>query len=178
MMLPGCFGFIFLITNQRCSRYSRNSRLWLNCKVVGTDISPIQPSYVPLNCKFELHDAEEEWSFRDNTFDLIHLSRMLGCIHDWTKLYKEAYRCLKPGGWIEHTDLSIRLTADDSSLPPDSPYRIWEQFFVDAGIKTGKEFNIVDNNQQETWLKEAGFPVESIQVVCAGRVRVEWASEG
>ena len=30
--------------------------------VTGTDLSPIQPSWVPPNCKFEIDDAEREWT--------------------------------------------------------------------------------------------------------------------
>jgi hypothetical protein len=29
-----------------------------NCRVIGTDLSAIQPNYVPLNCEFQIHDAE------------------------------------------------------------------------------------------------------------------------
>lgn len=83
---------------------------------------------------------------------------MLGCIEDWPKLYRQAYRCLKPGGWIEHTDFSVRVQADDDSIPSDSAYDIWNKFFVEAGEKTGRSFHVVDNNQQADWLKQAGFP--------------------
>jgi cyclopropane fatty-acyl-phospholipid synthase-like methyltransferase len=33
--------------------------------VVGTDLSPIQPSWVPPNCRFEVDDAERRWIFAD-----------------------------------------------------------------------------------------------------------------
>lgn len=34
-------------------------------EVVGTDLSPIQPSWVPPNCSFQVDDAMLEWTFRD-----------------------------------------------------------------------------------------------------------------
>lgn len=32
-----------------------------NCQVLGTDLSPIQPTWVPPNCKFEVDDLEQDW---------------------------------------------------------------------------------------------------------------------
>ena len=44
-----------------------------NAFVTGTDLSPIQPDWVPPNCKFYVDDVENEWMFRpDEAFDLIH----------------------------------------------------------------------------------------------------------
>jgi methylase of polypeptide subunit release factors len=41
--------------------------------VVGTDLSPIQPDWVPSNCKFYVEDAECEWMYPVNEhFDFIH----------------------------------------------------------------------------------------------------------
>lgn len=33
--------------------------------VVGTDLSPIQPQWVPPNCKFEVDDAELDFTYKD-----------------------------------------------------------------------------------------------------------------
>jgi tRNA G46 methylase TrmB len=32
-----------------------------DCQVIGTDLSPIQPQWVPPNLKFEIDDFEREW---------------------------------------------------------------------------------------------------------------------
>ncbi|KAK0641842.1 S-adenosylmethionine-dependent methyltransferase [Cercophora newfieldiana] len=128
-----------------------------SAEVTGTDLSPIQPQWTPPNCKFELDDASLEWTFADNSFDFIHIRYLLGSIEDWPKLYKQAFRCLKPGGWIEHTDSSVNIIDNDNSLPKDNPYPAWNQFFVDAGKKIGKTFNVTENDQQIDWAREAGF---------------------
>jgi len=75
-------------------------------EVIGIDIAKIQPSAVPLNVFFEIDDAEEEggWTWPDNEFDLIHFRYMCGAFADWRYIYKEAYKHLKPGGWIEVVD--------------------------------------------------------------------------
>jgi hypothetical protein len=46
-----------------------------SCQVIGTDLSPIQPTMVPENCSFMVDNFEEPWVF-DEPFDYIH-SRML-----------------------------------------------------------------------------------------------------
>lgn len=44
-------------------------------QVFGTDLSLIQPTYVPPNCQFVNEDSEEGWAFRF-PFDYIHLRMM------------------------------------------------------------------------------------------------------
>jgi len=112
---------------------------------------------VPPNCQFELDDATLAWTFPDNTFDFIHMRFLLGSIEDWVTLFKEAYRCLKPGGWIEHTDFTIRIGCDDDSLPEDCIYYKWNQIFAEAGERTKRTFLVTDKDQNAGWMKEAGF---------------------
>lgn len=75
-------------------------------EVIGTDLAKIQPSARPLNVFFEIEDAEEEggWIWGENEFDLVHFRYMCGAFADWKYIYKESFRCLKPGGWIEVID--------------------------------------------------------------------------
>ena len=35
------------------------------CQVIGTDLSPVQPTWVPPNCRFEVDDFELEWCVLD-----------------------------------------------------------------------------------------------------------------
>ncbi|KXX73128.1 Phosphoethanolamine N-methyltransferase 3 [Madurella mycetomatis] len=126
-----------------------------SAEVIGTDLSPTQPSWVPPNCKFELDDAQLPWTYPDNYFDFIHLRLMMGSIQDWPALYKEAYRCLKPGGWIEHMDNDLHVVSDDGSVRPDSAWSQWAPLFVQAGERLGRTFATVGNNVG--WMKEVGF---------------------
>jgi len=66
----------------------------------------------------------------------------MGSIEDWTKLYSEAYRCLRPGGWLEHTDFNVYVDWDDGSVPGGSVYETWNRIFAEAGEKTRKTFAI------------------------------------
>jgi SAM-dependent methyltransferase len=60
--------------------------------VLGTDLSPIQPTWVPPNLKFEIDDCEAEWAYPDNHFDYIHIRSLFGCVKDWHRLYAQAMR--------------------------------------------------------------------------------------
>lgn len=51
----------FLVTFQECSPAD-----------MGKDLSPIQPSWVAPNVKFEIDDLEKEWTFKPDYFDFIH----------------------------------------------------------------------------------------------------------
>ncbi|RYO94226.1 hypothetical protein DL764_007884 [Monosporascus ibericus] len=69
-------------------------------KVLGTDLSPIQPEYVPANCDFVIDDATQEWSFHER-FDYIHSRALSMGIADWDKFVDQAYNYLQPGGFLE-----------------------------------------------------------------------------
>lgn len=58
----------------------------------NTRNSPIQPSWVPPNCRFELDDAEKEWTWPWNSFDFIHLRNLAQAIMDWPRLLSQAYQ--------------------------------------------------------------------------------------
>ncbi|KAK3946829.1 S-adenosyl-L-methionine-dependent methyltransferase [Pseudoneurospora amorphoporcata] len=106
------------------------------CNVVGTDISAIQPNWVPPNLQFDIDDASKTWTYSDNHFDYVHIRWLSGTMKDWASLYKEAYRCTKPGGWIEHLDCGPYMT--------------------EVERKTGVILNMLDG-YMENGIKEAGF---------------------
>ena len=62
-------------------------------EIIGTDLSPIQTTWVPANVRFEIDNAEESWTWKENTFDLIHSSQMLsGCISDVPRYFRQAFQ--------------------------------------------------------------------------------------
>lgn len=87
-------------------------------------MSPIQPRWVPPNVKFELDDAKAvPWPYPDNHFDLVHLRLLIGSISDWPSVYKDIFRILKPGGWVEHTEYDCDVVSDDATQPADAVMR-------------------------------------------------------
>lgn len=128
-----------------------------DCNVIGTDLSPNQPTWVPPNLRFEINDASKEWTYQPNFFDFIHMRWLTGAIRDWTAVYKEAYRCLKPGGWIEHMDSSGDALSHDNSLADDSALKQWGKIWQEGGKRLGNPVDLLPANLQEIGMKEAGF---------------------
>jgi hypothetical protein len=125
--------------------------------VTGTDLSPIQPSWVPPNVRFEIDDANLPWTWRDDTFDYIHLRALMGSIVDWKALYRDAFRCCKSGGYVEHFENSINMQCDDGSIRPGSPMDQWGRVFWAGGERFGRTFRLVEDNVQKKGMEEAGF---------------------
>ena len=86
-----------------------------SANVIATDISCIQPGWVPPNLEFQIDDAQLNWTFREELFDFIHVRYLYGAIEDWPKLYRQMYAHLKPGGWFQHMEPDIKLQSNDSS---------------------------------------------------------------
>jgi len=126
-------------------------------EVTGTDITPIQPTWTPPNLTFELDDANQEWTWPDNTFDFVYVRFLNGCIRDWEKFYRQAYRCLKPGGWLEHHEVALEWKSDTQEIPPHSPIGQLIQLFTSAGEKIGRTFRTVDDCLQKPAMEAAGF---------------------
>jgi len=123
--------------------------------VIGTDLSPIQPEWVPPNCQFEIDDVTLEWTFPPDHFDFIHIRELFGCIPDWDFFFQQAYNHTKPGGWIEIVEHSVQPIASDGSVGPDHFLTLWGQTVIEMGEKFGKSFTIW--NESEERMKKAGF---------------------
>ncbi|KAK1781459.1 S-adenosyl-L-methionine-dependent methyltransferase [Copromyces sp. CBS 386.78] len=127
-----------------------------NCNVIGTDISPIQPSWVPPNVRFDIDDYNKEWTYKPNFFDFVHIRWLATTVKDWPAFYEEAYRCCKPGGYVEHMDTGADILSDDGSL--DSKIHAlaqWGPMWQAAGKKLGQP--CPTGSTIEDGLKEAGF---------------------
>lgn len=125
-----------------------------DARVIATDLSAIQPGWVPPNVSFEIDDIEADWSF-PCTFDFIHLRAMGGSIKDWPALLEKCMAALNPGGYIEVCDGEAWASTDDNSLPEDSGYHIWQVNLDAAGKKFGRDMNIIP--YMKDMVKAAGF---------------------
>lgn len=124
--------------------------------VVGTDLSPIQPLWVPPNLQFYIDDAESEWLFDDGEkFDFIHGRALCGGIANWPKFYAQAYDNLKPGGWMEMQDHECWINSDDGGMDHAPGCTEWIREVDRASVMFGKRLNIAHQHRQ--WMIEAGF---------------------
>lgn len=80
-----------------------------------------------------------------------------GSITDWHALFREAYRCLKPGGYIETMEPWPYIQTDDDSIEPGSALSQWGPLFIEAGVKMGRPFTIAADGTQRAAMQAAGF---------------------
>ncbi|KAL2004683.1 hypothetical protein VTN00DRAFT_3211 [Thermoascus crustaceus] len=125
-----------------------------SAEVIGTDLSPIQPQWVPPNCVFEVDDFEQEWLFRTE-FDYIHGRELNGFVTDYDRLFRRAFNHLKPGGYFEMQSVDAYFFADDETIHKAKYCQMWAQYVREASEKFGKSFT-----QLPTWkekMEKAGF---------------------
>ncbi|KAK2795571.1 hypothetical protein FQN51_000425 [Onygenales sp. PD_10] len=124
--------------------------------VIGTDLSPIQPSWVPPNVQFYVEDVENEWVYGTNdAFDLIHARGMGGSIGDWDKFVRQAHTHLKPGGWIELQEPQSEAESDDESKNRVPFVNKFQTNCIEAAHKFGKSINQAPTHKQR--LVDAGY---------------------
>ncbi|RGP75400.1 hypothetical protein FSPOR_756 [Fusarium sporotrichioides] len=128
-----------------------------SAQVVGSDLSPCQPEWVPPNVRFEIADATLEWPWKDDYFDFVHIRYLFGAIQDWPALFREAYRCCAPGGWVQSCEADIHFYSDDGTTDNEPALKTWNDLYESAGIETGRPFFLQREAIQERSITEAGF---------------------
>lgn len=86
--------------------------LYPDCTIIGTDLSPIQPNWVPENVHFQgiiaqieegfnvvtevfvVDDFEDMWTFPKDHFGYVHIRNLIGAVKDFPGLVKNAYECV------------------------------------------------------------------------------------
>ncbi|KAK5634892.1 hypothetical protein RRF57_010604 [Xylaria bambusicola] len=153
-----------------------------SAEVLGLDLSPIQPVWIPANCRFMVDDigadtslqVEDTWE-NGGDWDFVHLRNMVPILKN-----------LKPGAWVELQDvdgseLSIPLClfwftvghsslrsqwkmltsnievvhCDDGTLPPDWPILRFTNMMVEAFARFGTKSHAAVFGGQ--YLTESGF---------------------
>ena len=89
--------------------------------------------------------------------DYIHMRWLIGSVSDWEALYREAYRTLRPGGWLESYDSSAIIESDDGSVGDDSAIGQWGKIFCNFGKTIGRSFTVVQDGTQTEAMRAAGF---------------------
>ncbi|KAK7948988.1 uncharacterized protein PG986_009874 [Apiospora aurea] len=105
-------------------------------QVIGTDLSPIQPDYVPVNCTFYIDDATKDWSFHQR-FDYIHVRMLTFGITDWENFIDQAYQYLQPGGFLELQEWGVPLESPDGSLKEHHALHRWTEIMDRACKRIG-----------------------------------------
>jgi len=111
--------------------------------------------WVPTNLTFEVDDLEAEWLYRPGTYDLVHVRFMFLAIKDYPPMLAQAYRTLKPGGYVELSELGVTPEGTNQNYPP--PFQIfrWLDLYDEAMKKMG--FNSRVAHAFKNMLTDAGF---------------------
>jgi SAM-dependent methyltransferase len=164
LILNGKLHFAPITNVQRVLDFGTGTGIWAidfadefpAADVIGTDLSPIQPTWLPPNCHFIVDNVESSWTYSSTeSFDYIHGRAMSGSIKDWPKLYSEAYKHLKPGGWIEMQDFEASLQSDDGTLKNAKYLSEWQEKINEASSKFEKKMDVAGTYKQ--CLIDAGF---------------------
>ncbi|KAL1892376.1 hypothetical protein Sste5346_007114 [Sporothrix stenoceras] len=123
--------------------------------VLGTDLSPIQPEYVPPNCRFEIDDLDDDWAFSSaNKFDYIHGRYIVPFLKDVPGVIQKAYDHLQPGGYFELFEGPILFHCVDDTLE-GTTIKEWNDL-ISAGVrKIGRDPLAALKLKQ--WMEAAGF---------------------
>ncbi|KAE8356473.1 S-adenosyl-L-methionine-dependent methyltransferase [Aspergillus coremiiformis] len=114
-----------------------------SAEVLGNDLSPIQPNWIPPNCQFEVDDYEADWIYT-RPFDYIHGRELAGAVSNVDRLFQQAFTHLKPGGYIELQSLRVEVYSDDDSLSR-APYTTKMCTLIqEASAKFGKPMANMD----------------------------------
>ncbi|KAK0373896.1 hypothetical protein CLIM01_08747 [Colletotrichum limetticola] len=144
-------------------------------EVLGIDLSPAQPEFVPPNVRFEIDDLEEPWTY-SRPFDYIHSRMITSCVKDWKAYFQQSFDHLNPGGYLEIHEIDVEPDSDDGTLKADSALmkslRLWQEAaviferpFEDikslAGIMTDVGFEDVHLERYKwptnTWPKDRNY---------------------
>ncbi|KAF7596052.1 hypothetical protein BBP40_003833 [Aspergillus hancockii] len=125
-----------------------------SAQVIGTDLSPIQPKWVPPTCAFEIDDYESNWLYT-RPFDFIHARELEGCIGNDVKFFSQAFKHLVPGGYFEVQSVTSPFLSDDDTLDKAINAKLWMKNLVEGTRKFGKPIDNVSGWKDK--LKEVGF---------------------
>lgn len=84
---------------------------------------------------------------------------LVGGIRDWVGLFKEAFRALRPGGYVESQEPSTLLQGVDEG----SALGRWGKIFTDIGKKNDRPFDVYETCIQQIAMREAGFVDMGVQ---------------
>ncbi|KAH7316501.1 S-adenosyl-L-methionine-dependent methyltransferase [Stachybotrys elegans] len=133
--------------------------LYSSASVIGVDLSPIQPDWLPPNVQFVVDDVEAPWLYPRDHFDYIHARHTVMAIKNWMKLFRRAFEHLKPGGWIELQEIhhSPLTTKDDGEVPLDHPVaQFWAR--INEGLTAlGIDFHAAADSKLADSMRTAGL---------------------
>ena len=93
-------------------------------QVLGIDLSPTRPQFIPPNLTFQIDDLEDPWTF-NQPFDFIFARMTVGAFADFSRFFQQSFEYLSLGGWVECIDICNPIKSDYDSMPSDAALLKW-----------------------------------------------------
>ena len=105
----------------------------------------------------EIEDCTQDWTFAHSSFDYVHMRYLSGSIVDWDALFREAFKALRPGAYLESFETSPMARCDDGTMGKETA--VWKAYemFAEAGKLTGRSFVMAEGSQIREAMERAGF---------------------
>ncbi|KAJ4161535.1 uncharacterized protein LMH87_007569 [Akanthomyces muscarius] len=82
--------------------------------VIGVDILATQPAEFPSTCEYRRGNIDERLEFENEYFCFIVMRNVGGYLRRPDRLYGEVLRCLKRGGYFEHSEIDISPSSTET----------------------------------------------------------------
>ncbi|KAH7175529.1 S-adenosyl-L-methionine-dependent methyltransferase [Dactylonectria macrodidyma] len=130
-----------------------------SANILGVDLSPIQPDWLPPNVRFMVDDVESPWLHPRNHFDYIHTRHTVMGIKDWPRLFRRALEHMKPGGWFEMQEIHHKphSATRNGAVPPEHPIAKYWALVTEGLAALGVNFHAAANGNLANMMREAGF---------------------
>lgn len=106
------------------------------------------------NCRFGIDDFEQPWEY-SRPFDYIHGRELEGFVRDYDKLFQQALKNLKPGGYFEIASIEVTTLSDDGTHLNAKNYLEGFRLAYEASEKFGKSMRTVSTWKEK--MIKAGF---------------------
>lgn len=131
--------------------------LFPTANILGVDLSPIQPEWVPPNVRFMVDDIESPWLHPRNYFDYIHSRHTVMAIKDWPKLMRRALEHLRPGAWFEMQEVHHYPISANKSMPADHPVAQYWGLINEGLGNLGVNFHAAADGRLADMMRDCGF---------------------
>ncbi|KAM5527186.1 hypothetical protein FOXYSP1_20455 [Fusarium oxysporum f. sp. phaseoli] len=123
-------------------------------EVLGIDLSPIQPPFVPPNVEFLIDDIDEEWDY-SAPFSYIYSTMMNMSIQNWEDYLRKMFDNLTPGGHVELQDIDAFMKSDDGTLAEAHALSKWCNLLREAAVKLGRPY--IPTKELKEIMDKVGF---------------------
>ncbi|KKA26415.1 hypothetical protein TD95_000158 [Thielaviopsis punctulata] len=124
-------------------------------EVIGVDLSPIMPEWLPPNVRFMVDDIEDEMWLHGNNFDLVHSRHVMPLVRSPETILRNSFKSIAPGGFIECTEFDGFLLCNDGTMPDDHPPKRFLELVADSMKHFGADWTI--GSRLMPYIQAAGF---------------------